>query len=110
MHIHLRRVNVLGGVYTNTFSVKTNTWYLFTWRQCGVCNNTFPPKTLHVIVIINKYSREFHVTTIPRARSRDALSEIPPKRVAANKKKRFVWTDDEVHLLLAVTHTCNSKI
>ena len=66
--------------------------------------DTFPPKTLQFIVIINEYPREFHVTAIPRARSRDVFSDIPRKRVAANKKKQFVWTDDEAQLLLAVTH------
>ena len=64
---------------------------------------------MHVIAIINEYPREFHVTAIPRARSRDAFSDIPPKRVAANKKKQFVWTDDEAQLLLAVTHGYKSK-
>ena len=59
---------------------------------------------LHVIVIINKYPCDFHVTAIPRARSRDAFSDVPPKRVVANKKKQFVWTDDEAQSLLAVTH------
>ena len=91
------------------FQSKTNTLYSFTWRHCGVYTNTFPPKTLHVIVVIKEYPREFHVTTIPRARSRDALSDIPPKRVAANKKKQFVWTDAEALLLLAVVHGCIIK-
>ena len=64
----------------------------------------FPPKTLHVIAIINEYPRGFHVTAIPRAWSRDAFSDIPRKRVAATKKKQFVWTDDEAQLLLAVAY------
>ena len=66
----------------------------------------FPPKTLHIIVIINKYPCEFHVIAIVRARSRDTFSNILPKRVAANEKKQFVnvWMDDEAQLVLAVTH------
>ena len=83
--------------------------YLFTWRQCGVYTNTFPPKTLHVIVIVNEYPRKFHVTTIPRARSQDTLGDILPKLEAANEKKQFVWTDDEAQLLLAVTHDYKIK-
>ena len=91
------------------FQSKTNTSYSFTWRQCGVSTNTFTPKTLHVIVIISEYPREFHVTTIPCGRSWDALCAIPPKWVAANKKKQFVWTDNEVQLLLAVAHSFKIK-
>ena len=75
------------------------------WRL----HQTFPPKTLHVIVIINEHPREFHVTTISRAQSWDALSNIPPKRVAANKKKLFGRTDDKGELLLAVTHDYEIK-
>ena len=59
---------------------------------------------LHVIAIINEYPCEFHVTANPRARSQDTFSDIPRKRVAANKKKQFVWTDDGAQLLLAVAH------
>ena len=50
---------------------------------------------MHVIVIIKQYPRDFHVTIVPRARSGYALSDMPPKRAAASKKKEFVWTDDE---------------
>ena len=49
-------------------------------------------------------AREIHMIAIPRARSREAFSDIPQKRVAANKKKQFVWTDDKAQLLLAVLH------
>ena len=62
-----------------------------------VDTNTFPPKN----------PREFHVTASPRARSRDAFSDIPWKRVAANKKKQFVWTDDEAQLLLFAVYTAS---
>ena len=86
-----------------------NTSYSFTWRQRGVYTNTFSLKTLHIIVIINEYPREFHVTAIPHARSEDAFSDIPWKWAAANKKKPFVWMDDEAQLLLAVTHGCKIK-
>ena len=51
-----------------------------------------------------------YVTTVQYAQSRYALSAVPPKRVAASKKKHFVSTDNEAELLLAVTHTCNYKI
>ena len=71
--------------------------------KCGVYTKTFSPKTLHAIVIINERPREFHVTATPCARSRDVFSDVPQKPVAANKKKQFVWTDDEAQLLLAVT-------
>ena len=91
------------------FQSKTTTSYSFTWRHCSVYSNTFPPKMLHIIVIINAYPRQFHVTTIPHARSRDALGDIPSKQVEANKKKQFVWKDDEAQLLLAVTHDYKIK-
>ena len=80
------------------------------WRfHQYVFTHTFPPKTLHVIVIINEYPLEIHMTTIPRAWSWDTLSNIPPKRVADHKKKQFVWTDDEAELLLGVTHDYKAK-
>ena len=37
------------------FQSKTNTSCSFTWRQCGVYTNTFPPKTLPVIAIIREF-------------------------------------------------------
>ena len=69
----------------------------------------FSPKTVHIIIIIKQYPRDFHVTIVPRARSGYALSDMPPKRAAASKKKEFVWTDDEAELLLTVTHDYKIK-
>ena len=94
----------LGGVYTKTFSVK-NRYFIFVYMEAmRRLHQYISTKNVYVIVIINEYPREINVTAIPRARSRDAFSDIRFKWVAANKKKQFVWTDDEAQLLLEVTH------
>ena len=67
------------------------------------------PKTVHVFAIIKQYLHDFHVTTVPCAQSRFALSDVPPEQVAASKKKEFVWTNDEAELLLAVIHNYKIK-
>ena len=58
------------------------------------------PKTVHVIVMIKQFPHDFLMTIVPRARGRYALSNVPTKRAEASKRKEFVWTDNEVELLL----------
>ena len=48
-----------GGISTNTLSVK---------------NEYFCVKTVHVVVIVKQYPRDFHVTIVPRTQSWYALN------------------------------------
>ena len=60
----------------------------------------FSPATVHISVIIKQYQCDFHTAIVSRAWSQYVLSNMPPKRVAASKKKECVRTDDQAELLL----------
>ena len=92
------------------FQSKTNTFVFIYKEVLWHLHQYSSPKTVHVVVIIKQYLHDFHVTIVPCAWSQYVLSNLPPKLVAASKKKEYVWTDDEAELFLTQPEWfgCNS--